>query len=115
MAAPPPASAPKTPNAFARSLGSVKVTVIRDSAAGAISAAKAPWRAREANSSSWLGARPPERGGPREAEQTEDERALAAGVVGDATAEQEQAAERQRVGGDHPLAVGVGDAEVALG
>ena len=59
MAAPPPASAPKTPNAFARSLGSVKVTVTMDSAAGAISAANAPWSPRAANSSSWFGAMPP--------------------------------------------------------
>ena len=59
IAAPPPASAPKTPNALARSFGSVNVTVTMDSAAGAISAANAPWRARAAKSSSWLGAKPP--------------------------------------------------------
>jgi MFS family permease len=35
------------------------VTVTSESAAGAISAAKAPCRARAANSSSWLGASPP--------------------------------------------------------
>ena len=59
IAAPPPASAPNTPNAWARSFGSVNVTVTMDREAGAISAAKPPWRARAANSSSWLGARPP--------------------------------------------------------
>ena len=59
IAAPPPASAPNTPNALARSFGSVNVTVTIDRAAGAIRAANAPWRARAANSSSWLGARPP--------------------------------------------------------
>ncbi|MFN8147083.1 MAG: hypothetical protein U0R76_06395 [Candidatus Nanopelagicales bacterium] len=56
-----------------------------------------------------------ERGRRREAEQADDEGALAAGVVGDAAAEQEQAAEGERVGGDHPLLVGVADAEVGLG
>ena len=64
IAAPPPASAPNTPNALARSFGSVNVTVTMDSAAGAIRAAKAPWRARAANSSSWLGARPPSADAP---------------------------------------------------
>ena len=59
IAAPPPASAPNTPNALARSFGSVNVTVTSDRAAGAISAANAPCSARAANSSSWFGASPP--------------------------------------------------------
>ena len=59
IAAPPPAMPPTTLNALARSLGSVNVTVIRASAAGASSAANAPCRARAANSSSALPARPP--------------------------------------------------------
>ena len=54
-------------------------------------------------------------GGAGEAEQAGDERPLAAEQVGDPAAEQQQAAERERVGGDHPLAVVVGEAEVALG
>jgi hypothetical protein len=37
----------------------VNVTVTMDKEAGAMSAAKAPWSARAANSSSWFGARPP--------------------------------------------------------
>src|SRR5215469_8028188 len=40
-APPAPAMAPKTPNAFPRSFGSVNVTVSTDSAAGAISAPRA--------------------------------------------------------------------------
>ena len=59
IAAPPPESAPNTPKALARSFGSVNVTVTMDREAGAIRAAKAPWSARAANSSSWFGARPP--------------------------------------------------------
>ena len=50
MAAPPPAIAPKMPNALARSAGSVKVVVSSDSAAGASSAPKTPCSAREATS-----------------------------------------------------------------
>ncbi len=42
IAAPPPEIAPITPNAFARSLGTVKITEIIASAAGARSAAKTP-------------------------------------------------------------------------
>ena len=59
MAAPDPATAPKTPNARARSLGSVYVVVSRDSAAGASSAAKAPWIARAPTSMVKLWAAPP--------------------------------------------------------
>ena len=59
IAAPPPARAPKTPKALARSFGSVNVTVTIDRAAGAISAAKAPWSPRAANNCSWLAATPP--------------------------------------------------------
>ncbi len=50
-----------------------------------------------------------------EAEQPEDEGALAPDIVGDAAAEQQQATEGQGVGGDHPLAVGRRDVQRALG
>ena len=59
IAAPPPAIAPKMPNALARSGGSVKVVVSSDSAAGASSAPKTPCSARAATSSSKLWAAPP--------------------------------------------------------
>jgi hypothetical protein len=52
--------------------------------------------------------------GRGEADQADDEDALAADEVGDASAEQQQAAEGQGVGRDDPLAVGVADVEVAL-
>ena len=103
-----------TPNALARSLGSWNVTVISASAAGASSAAKPPCRARAAISGPPVGARPPTQGGDREAEQTDDEGAPTSPVVGDATAEQQQAAEGQGVGGDDPLHVGWGDAQIGL-
>ena len=114
IAAPPPASAPKTPNALARSFGSVKVTVTIDSAAGAINAAKAPCSPRAANSSSWVPGDPTECGGSGKSEQADDEGALAPGVVGDPATQQQQAAEGEGVGRDHPLPVGIGDAEVLL-
>ena len=59
MAAPPPEIAPITPNAFARSLGTVKVTEIIARAAGARSAPKTPCNAREAKSIPWVDAIPP--------------------------------------------------------
>ena len=49
---------------------------------------------------------PAEGRGAGEAEQADDEHPLAPEVVGDAAAEQQQAAEGQGVGGQHPLAVG---------
>ena len=55
-----------------------------------------------------------ERGCAGEAEQAGDEGPLAAEQVADAAAEQQQAAEGQRVGRDDPLAVVVGEAEVLL-
>ena len=49
-----------------------------------------------------------------EAGEADDEHPLAPGVVGDATAQEQQAAEGERVGRDDPLPVGVADAEVLL-
>ena len=59
IAAPPPVIAPKTANAFARSFAAWKVTVTRDSAAGASIAAKAPCKARAMNSCQPTCAAPP--------------------------------------------------------
>ena len=52
IAAPPPEIAPYTPNARARSFGSVNVTLTIESAAGARSAPKTPCNARDANNNS---------------------------------------------------------------
>ena len=59
IAAPPPAIPPYTPKALARSVGSVKVTVIRESAAGAMRAANPPCSARAPNSMAAFWATPP--------------------------------------------------------
>ncbi len=57
--APPPAIAPKMPNALGRSGESAKVTVNRDSADGASRAPKMPWKARAVTSIAKDWARPP--------------------------------------------------------
>ncbi len=56
-----------------------------------------------------------ERGCQREAEQTNDKGALAPGEVGDTAAEEQQAAEGQRVGSNDPLPVRRGDVQIRLG
>ena len=56
---PAPAMAPYTPNALPRSFGSLNVVVSRDSAAGASSAANAPWQARAVISMAKLTEAPP--------------------------------------------------------
>ena len=115
MAPPAPEIAPYTPNAFARSLGSVKVVVIRESTAGASTAAKTPCRARAPNSQRRVLRRAAEGGCGGEAEQPDEEGALAADEVSDSAAEQEQAAERERVSGECPLPRGVADVQRGLG
>ena len=115
IAAPTPEIAPKTPNALARSFTSVKVTVISESAAGASSAPNAPCRPRAANSVPRVGGDAAERGGAGEADQADEEGPLAADVVGDPAAEQQQATEGERVRGDDPLPVGVGDVAAPAG
>ena len=54
-------------------------------------------------------------GGNREARHADDEGALAAPVVGDTSAEEQQRTERQGVRRDHPRAVKVADAQFLLG
>ena len=115
IAAPPPASAPKTPNAWARSFGSVNVTVTMDSEAGAIRAAKRALQGAGGEQQLLVGRETTDRGRTGEAEQADDEGALAAGVVGDPATQQQQRAEGQGVRRDHPLPVGVADVEVRLG
>ena len=113
-AAPPPAIAPKMPNALPRSAGSVNVVVSSASADGASSAPKTPCSARARDEHAERAGGAADRRGDGEAEQAADEGPLAAEQVAEAAAEQQQRAERQRVGGDDPLALVVGEAEVLL-
>ena len=61
-----------------------------------------------------VGRQPTDRRGTGEPDQTDDERALAPGVVGDPPTQQQQCAEGEGVRRHHPLPVGVADAEVLL-
>jgi len=95
---------PEMPNALPRSFGSLNVVVSSDSAAGASSAPNAPWQARR-DQHGEAGRRSADGGHGGEPDQPGEEGDLAADQVGEATAEQQQGAERQRVGGHHPLPV----------
>src|ERR1700712_4192938 len=114
-AAPEPATAPKTPKALPRSAGSVKVTVSRESAAGARIAPKRPWTPRATTRTPKGGAPPPRPGAKANPTPPAKKGPLAAKDGGAPPAEQEQRAEGQRVGGDDPLARAFGEAERFLG
>jgi hypothetical protein len=58
--------------------------------------------------------RPTGRGGDREADETDEERPLAAEEIGDPAAEQEERAEGERVGRDHPLPIVIREAQRLL-
>ena len=102
------------PNALLRSLGLVNVVASSDNAAGASSAPNAPWNARAVASMANDVRGAADRRRDREADQTDQERALAAEDVGDPAAEQQEAAEGQRVGRDDPLPVVVGEVQRVL-
>ena len=110
-----PAIAVKMPSALPRSRGSVKVVVSRASAEGASSAPNAPCTARAATRAPKSGAAPPYRRCDGEADQADDEGPLAAEQVRKPAADEQQAAERQRVRGEHPLPVGGAEAQRPLG
>ena len=109
MAAPPPAIAPKTPKALARS-GIVE----GDRDQGECG------RSHQGGERTLGGPRPEQQPGARrqsaqqrggsEAHQTDDEHSLAAGEVRDAPTEQQQASEREGVGGHDPLHISGRDA-----
>jgi len=100
-------------HALARSFASVNVVVSSDRADGTSSAANAPWQARGYQHGEVdRGAANSRHHG--EAGQADQERDLPAQQVGQPSAEQQQAAEPQRVGGDHPLPVRGGEVERVL-
>ena len=114
MAAPPPAIAPKMPNALPRSRGSVNVVVSSASADGASIAPKTPCSGTGGDEHAEGAGGAADGRGDGEADQAADEGPFAAEEVADAAAEQQQRAERERVRGDDPLARVVGEAEVLL-
>ena len=97
-----------------RSRPSANVVDRIDSAAGVMIAAPSPWKARAPISD---GSRPGEAGEQRghgEHDDADEEDAAAPQHVGGPPAEQQEAAEHERVGADHPLQVLLGEPEVDL-
>ena len=113
--APPPAATdPKTPNARPRSRGSRKVLTSVPRAAGAENGAEGALKSPGGHQHAERRSGAAERRGEREPGQTGDEDPLAAEHVAQPAADQQQAAERQRVGGYHPLPVAVREAQGVL-
>src|SRR3954453_21823595 len=116
-AAPPdPATAPQTPSARLRSAPSEKVLVTIDSAAGETSAAPRPGRARARSAAVQPRLRlreAAEQRREREDDEADHEELAAAQEVGQAAAEQQEAAEGERVGVDHPGEVVLGEVQRA--
>ena len=82
------------------------------SAAGEIAAAPRPWIARAPMSDVSRPGEPAQERAEREDDEAEHEDAPAPEQVGSAAAEQQEAAEDERVGADHPLQVFLREAEV---
>jgi hypothetical protein len=93
----------------------VKVVVSTASAVGASSAPNAPCGARANDEQAEGVGHPAQGGGEGEAEQSDDESALAPDEVRQSPAEQQERAEGQRVGRDDPLPVSVGELQIGLG
>ena len=102
------------PSALLRSRPSAKVVISSDSAAGASSAPPRPWSARNAMSD------PSDQARPHSSELSEKtpsptrKQAPPTEEVCKPTAEEQGAAEHDRVGGDHPLQTRLREAEVHL-
>ena len=109
MAAPAPDIAAYTPMARLRAWPAGKVVVIRARAVGEASAAPTPCRARAASSIASFWARPPSSEAQREERRRRSMNIRApTEQVTEAAAEQQQAAEGERVGGDDPRQVAPG-------
>ena len=114
-AAPPlPDAAPQMPSARLRSRPSVNVVVRIESAAGESSAAPSPWIERKTISE------PSDQASPSSSELTvksgeaRHEEATAPEQVRETAAEQQHAAEEDRVGGDHPLQALLREVQIGL-
>ena len=97
------AVAPYRPSALVRCWPSAKLVVISDSAAGATSAAPAPWSTPGGDQQGRVAGQAAGQRGGREREQAGHEHGPPAEQVGGPAAEDEQAAEGDGVAGDHPL------------
>ena len=113
-APPPTAIAAHTPIAFVRSAPSEKVAVMIERAAGAMRAAPSPCSPRKRMSDLGTRGEPVQQRRDGEDHETDEEDLLAAGEVARAAAQQEEAAERERVRVHDPLQVGLRHLQVGL-
>ena len=112
-AAPPlPEAAPQTPSARLRSRPSRNVVVRIESAAGDSSAAPIPCSEPERDQRSLRPREPVEQRAHREDHQADHEQPPAPEQVGEPAPQQQDAAEEDRVGGDHPLQAFLGKVEI---
>ena len=102
-APPPTAIAAQTPMARVRGLPSSKVVVTIESAAGETSAAPRPCRRAGDDQRAGAGARPSSSDAAVKTMTPDEEQPAAAEQVGGPAAEQQETAEHERVGVDHPL------------
>ena len=112
-APPDPATAPHTPIALLRSEPSANRTVTSESAAGESSAAPRPWTARAAISVPSLCGEPAGKRGDPEQDETDDEQPATTEQVGQAAAEQQEAAEHEHVRVDDPRQVVLGEVQIS--
>ena len=115
MAPPAPEMAPYTPNAFARSLRLGEGRGDQGEHGRGEDGGEDALQGTGAEQPAGVLRRAAEGGCGGEAEQPDEERALAADEVSDSAAEQEQAAEREGVSGEGPLPRGVADVQRGLG
>jgi hypothetical protein len=100
-----------TPMARLRGGPSGKVVVTSDSAVGAMMAPPTPCAARAASSQACVVAKPPSSEASENRRIPGDEDSASVQDVAGPAAEQQQAAEGERVGVDHPFQAGAGEAE----
>ena len=106
--------APSTPSALFRSAPSSNVTVVIEKTDGERIAAAAPWSIRATTSTPAVHASPQSSEKRTEGDEPHHEDDAPAEHVAGAPAEQQEAAERQRVAGDDPLEAVLGEVEVLL-
>ena len=111
-APPPDITKPKTPIALARSPGSVNSPMIRASATAETLAPASPCTARPTTRNDALGARPQTAEAIVKDDHAAEEDPLVAEQVAEPAREQQEAAEGEQVGVDHPGQRGLREAEV---
>ena len=105
---------PHAPSAAFRSFPSAKVVIRIESAAGVMIAAPSPWKARAPIRGPSPQANPETSEAVGEEDDSGEEQPAPSEEVSCAPAQQQEAAEEERVGADHPLQVFLGEAQVDL-